>query len=216
MRDDPIPALERVLADVIVSTTMTQLLNSQDITIMQHLPRKLLVASLAVLAAACLPFTHPPDNSLRATAELRDSLGRDVGNVHFTETPGVHGVTIAIEIEHGVTQGQHGIHIHAIGKCDGKGAFASAGGHFNPTGKPHGLLAANGPHAGDLETVTIDALGHATFVATSTRIALASGPTSLLDADGSAVVVHALPDDQRTDPAGNSGARIACGVVTKE
>lgn len=183
---------------------------------MKHLPRKLLVASLALLVAACLPFKHPPDNSLRATAELRDSLGRDVGSVHFTETPGIHGVTIAIEIEHGVTQGQHGIHIHTVGKCEGKGAFGSAGTHFDPTGKQHGLLAPSGPHAGDLETLTIDALGHATFVATSTRITLASSPTSLLDADGSAVVVHALPDDQRTDPAGNSGTRIACGVVTKK
>lgn len=176
----------------------------------------LVFVALAV-AAACHARSAPqPDNSIRAIASLRDSLGREVGSVRFTETPGTPGVTIAIQIVRGATPGQHGIHVHSVGKCDAAGAFATAGGHFNPTNKHHGLFAPDGPHAGDLEAVTVDDFGHASFVATSTRVTLSPGPNSLLDADGSAIVLHALPDDQRTDPTGNSGARIACGVVTRQ
>jgi superoxide dismutase, Cu-Zn family len=175
--------------------------------------------SLGIVAlggvAACHHSAPVADNSIRATAFLLDSLGREVGSVRFTETPGVPGVTIAIEIVRGATTGQHGIHVHTVGKCDASSAFATAGGHFNPAGKKHGLFSPDGPHAGDLEAVTVDAFGHTTFVATSTRVTLSPGPNSLLDADGSAIVLHALPDDQRTDPSGSSGARIACGVVVK-
>ena len=177
------------------------------------------ILSFAILAlcsaAACRSHPAPEtDNALHAKAYLLDSLGREVGKVSFTEAPGVPGVTIAIEVSRGATTGQHGIHLHSVGKCDAVGLFASAGGHFNPAGKHHGLFAADGPHAGDLEALTVDSFGHTSFVATSTRVTLSAGPNSLLDADGSAIVLHALPDDQRTDPSGNSGARIACGVVT--
>ena len=179
-----------------------------------------LKASLALLAlgivAACR--SHPaeqPDNSVRAIAFLLDSLGREVGSVRFTEMPGTPGITIAIQVSRGATTGQHGIHLHSVGVCDAASAFASAGGHFNPANKRHGLFSPDGPHAGDLEAVTVDAFGHASFVATTTRVTLVPGPNSLLDADGSAIVLHALPDDQRTDPSGSSGARIACGVVTR-
>ena len=167
------------------------------------------------LVAACHNAAPVADNSIRARAFLLDSLGREVGNVRFTETPGVAGVTVAIEVRGGATTGQHGIHVHAVGTCTPAGAFASAGGHFNPAGKKHGLFVPDGPHAGDLEALTVDSFGHATFTATTTRITLSAGPSSLLDADGSSVVLHALPDDQRTDPSGGSGARIACGVIVK-
>ena len=173
------------------------------------------VVALAV-AGACR--SHPasmPDNSLRAVAYLLDSLGREVGQVHLTETPGTPGVSYSITIERGATTGQHGVHFHGVGVCSATGAFASAGGHFNPTAKHHGLFAPDGPHAGDLEALTVDSFGRSSFKATSSRVTLSPGPNSLLDADGSSVVLHALPDDQRTDPSGNSGARIACGVVTK-
>ena len=173
------------------------------------------VVALAV-AGACR--SHPasmPDNSLRAVAYLLDSLGREVGQVHLTETPGTPGVSYSITIERGATTGQHGVHFHGVGVCSANGAFASAGGHFNPTAKHHGLFAPDGPHAGDLEALTVDSFGRSRFTAITSRITLSPGPASLLDADGSAVVLHALPDDQRTDPSGSSGARIACGVVTK-
>ncbi len=111
--------------------------------------------------------------------------------------------------------GQHGIHFHSIGKCDSLTSFASAGPHFNPAGKKHGLQSPEGPHAGDLESITVDDFRQAHFVWVDMRITLLPGPNSLFDADGSSIVLHALPDDQRTDPSGNSGARIACGVVNK-
>jgi Cu-Zn family superoxide dismutase len=173
------------------------------------------IVALGVASACRMHSTPEPDNAIRAKAFLVDSLGKEVGSVRFTELPGVPGVTIAIEISRGATPGQHGIHLHTVGKCDAAGAFATAGGHFNPAARKHGLFSPDGPHAGDLEAVTVDAFGHSTFVATSTRVTLSPGPNSLLDEDGSAMVLHALPDDQRTDPSGNSGTRIACGVVVK-
>ena len=180
---------------------------------------RILKLSVAVAAlsgvAACHNAAPVADNSIRAKAFLLDSLGREVGSVKFTETPGVAGVTVAIEVVGGATTGQHGIHVHAVGTCTPAGAFASAGGHFNPAGKKHGLFVPDGPHAGDLEAVTVDSFGHASFVASTTRITLSPGPNSILDADGSSVVLHALPDDQRTDPWGSSGTRIACGVIVR-
>jgi superoxide dismutase, Cu-Zn family len=180
-----------------------------------HRPVLFTVASL-VLAVACHHNAPPPnDGSIRAEAHLLDTLGREVGVVRLTETPGTPGVDVSISVDHGATPGQHGIHFHSVGNCTPASAFSAAGAHFNPAGKKHGLFAPDGPHAGDFETLTVDEFGHATFNANDARITLSPGPNSLLDADGSSVVLHALPDDQRTDPTGNSGARIACGVVVK-
>jgi len=175
--------------------------------------------SLAVLvfgaiAAAC---HHAPvnDNSIRAIAYLQDTLGREIGQVRLTEHPGTRGVELEINVERGAMPGQHGIHFHSVGKCDSTAAFASAGPHFNPGEKKHGLFNPDGPHAGDLEAITVDDFRTSHFLVNDLRVTLSPGPNSLLDADGTAVVLHALPDDQRTDPSGNSGARIACGVLTK-
>ena len=167
------------------------------------------------VAAACHNAAPLAAGTIRAKAFLVDTLGKEVGQVTFTEVPGVAGVTVAIEISRGATTGQHGIHVHTTGQCAASDGFASAGAHYNPLGKKHGLFAADGPHAGDLEALTIDSNGHATFGAMTARFTLSAGPNSLLDEDGSAVVLHALPDDQRSDPAGNSGARIACGVIVR-
>ena len=172
----------------------------------------ILAASFAI---ACIHGSSIPANATRARAVLLDTLGREVGTVTLTEVPDVPGVTYAVEIAHGASPGQHGIHFHTVGSCVGLGGFASAGAHFNPSNKLHGLLNPAGPHAGDLEAITVDFQGEATFVATTTRVRLTPGQTSLLDADGSAVVLHARPDDQRTDPSGDSGARIACGVLNR-
>ncbi len=172
-------------------------------------------AALALAVAAACHHAPPNDNAIRAVAYLLDSAGREVGNVRLTEQPGASGLMYEITISRGATTGQHGIHFHTVGSCDAATQFSSAGGHFNPYAKKHGLMAPDGPHAGDLEAITIDSFGHATFLAGTPRVTLSPGPTSLLDADGSSVVLHALPDDQRTDPSGNSGARIACGVITR-
>ena len=113
---------------------------------------------------------------------------------------------------HGLAAGVHGVHFHAIGKCEAP-AFTSSGGHFNPSGMHHGLANPAGPHAGDLPNMTVDASGNADYDVTTNRVSLTPGTNGLFDADGTALVVHAAPDDNMSDPAGNAGARIACGVV---
>ncbi len=108
--------------------------------------------------------------------------------------------------------GTHGIHIHTVGKCAGPD-FATAGGHLNPGPKMHGKDNPMGPHAGDLLNFDVDADGksHATLMAD--HVTLTDGPASLFHTGGTALVIHAMPDDYKTDPSGNSGARIACGVI---
>ena len=114
----------------------------------------------------------------------------------------------------GVPPGAHGVHLHEVGKCEGP-SFDSAGGHMNPDGKSHGLLNPAGPHAGDLPNLTVESGGTGRLETMNTRITLAAGPASILDSDGTALVIHTSPDDFTTDPAGGSGARIACGVVVR-
>ena len=147
----------------------------------------------------------------RASATLADTGGRDVGTVQLVEQQ-TGRVTLTGTL-HDLPPGSHGIHLHAVGQCDAAAAFAGAGAHFNPGARKHGLDAPEGPHAGDLPMVVVAADGRATLSMTTDRVTLGDGPTSLFDADGSSLVLHAAADDQRTDPSGNSGARIACGVV---
>lgn len=146
-----------------------------------------------------------------ATARLMGASGSPVGTVMLTQTR--EGVRISVQAS-GLTPGEHGIHVHAVGQCDPP-AFTSAGGHFNPTNMQHGLLNPAGPHAGDLPNLVAAANGTANYVATTDRITLGAGARSIFDADGSAVVIHATADDQVSDPAGDSGARVACGVVVR-
>ncbi len=172
-------------------------------------------AFVAAASAACYNKATPNDGATRAIAYLQDTLGREIGRVNLTERPGTRGVELEVSIERGALPGQHGVHFHAVGKCDSASAFATAGPHFNPTDKKHGAFNPDGPHVGDLEPITVDDFRSAHFLWLDTRITLGTGPTSLMDADGTSIVLHALPDDQRTDPSGNSGARIACGIITK-
>ena len=145
-----------------------------------------------------------------ATAQLQDAEGNAVGTAEFTEGPG--GVLVAVRAQ-GLEPGEHGIHLHETGECSPP-AFESAGGHINPAGAPHGLENPQGPHAGDLPGISVAADGAAAYEATTDRVTLSgSGAASLLGGDGSALVVHAAADDQVTDPTGNSGDRVACGVV---
>jgi Cu-Zn family superoxide dismutase len=169
--------------------------------------RTTLVLSLFLLTA-CRP---PAGAGRRATAPLADVGGRDVGTLTLRDAPG-QPLTIEGELQ-GLPAGTHGIHFHAVGQCDATGAFASAGAHFNPASRKHGLESPDGPHAGDLPNLVVAADGRATVRLTSSRVTLGREAGSLLDADGSAVVVHAAADDQRTDPSGNSGGRIACAVI---
>lgn len=157
------------------------------------------------VGSALAQGTPPP----QAKGELKTAAGESVGNVTMTQMPdGMVLVSVAVR---GLPPGQHGIHIHAVGSC--APTFAATGGHFNPTGKQHGLDNPNGAHGGDLPNLTVAANGAGTFSATTNRVTIAAGPLSIFDADGSALVIHALTDDQMTDPAGNSGDRIACAVL---
>jgi Cu-Zn family superoxide dismutase len=149
--------------------------------------------------------------AIGATAVLRDAAGRMVGTASITEAAG--GIRLAVQVS-GLNPGGHGIHFHAVGQCD-PAAFASAGAHFNPEGKQHGLSNPAGPHAGDLPALMVGANGQANYFAADPRVTLGPGPDSLFDADGSALVIHADNDDQMTDPTGNSGDRIVCGVVVR-
>ncbi len=147
----------------------------------------------------------------QATAELKNAKGEGVGTARFWEDAG--GVRITTQVK-GISPGKHGTHLHAVGKCDPPD-FTTAGPHFNPGGKKHGLKNPAGPHAGDLPNLEVAADGSGRFEYVTKTVTLGPGPTSLFDADGSALVVHANPDDDVTDPTGNSGGRIACGVITK-
>ena len=111
----------------------------------------------------------------------------------------------------GLPAGHYGVHVHAVGRCEGP-AFASAGAHWNPTGRQHGTLNPAGHHLGDLPNLDVDAQGAGRLEFAITGASL-SGADGILDADGAALVIHAAADDYKTDPSGNSGARIACGVL---
>jgi Cu-Zn family superoxide dismutase len=167
------------------------------------------------LATAVLCLSLPAGalaaDATSARATLKDAKGEQIGTATFTGTEG--GVKLVVEVK-GLPPGQHGIHVHGAGKCEAP-EFKSAGGHFNPSHKKHGLESSEGHHAGDLPNLTVGADGKGTFSATLEGATLGQGTGSLLNPDGTALVIHAGPDDGKTDPAGNSGARVACGVIEK-
>lgn len=164
------------------------------------------VAGLMLSGCATLESPRP-----QATAELKNAKGETVGTANVWED--ADGVRIAAQVR-GIPPGKHGTHIHAVGKCD-PADFMSAGGHFNPEGKKHGLKSPAGPHAGDLPNLEVGMDGTGRLEYVNKRVTLGAGPASLFGAAGSALVIHANADDDMTDPTGNSGGRIACGVITR-
>jgi Cu-Zn family superoxide dismutase len=145
-----------------------------------------------------------------AQAELASADGSGVGMATLTETG--DGLSVEVVVLGLAPGGVHGLHIHTVGRCDAPD-FASAGGHWNPTAMKHGSEAPSGPHMGDMPNLTVAADGTGRLAFSIPAARLASGVQPLLDADGAAVVLHATADDYRTDPAGNSGARIACAII---
>jgi Cu-Zn family superoxide dismutase len=137
-------------------------------------------------------------------AYLQDAQGKSVGKVTLVGTP--NGLSGTVEVK-GLPPGEHGMHIHTVGKCSGA-AFADAGAHLNPGSKQHGLNNPAGSHMGDLPVLKVGADGKG-----KQHVLIKGGFKDLLDGDGAAFVIHAATDDQMTDPSGNSGARIACGVI---
>ena len=159
----------------------------------------ILVAGLALAGSA----GAADDGALQASATLQDPTGNEIGFAKLTEdaTGTVH-VNVKVE---GLAPGLHGVHIHAVGAC--APTFAAAGGHHNPTGGTHGS------HAGDLPNMAVNAAGRGSLNTTTDHATLSAGPLTVFDLDGSALVIHAGEDDLVTDPTGNSGARVACGVI---
>jgi superoxide dismutase, Cu-Zn family len=148
----------------------------------------------------------------RATSELKDKDGKVVGRASFREES--DGVLVRLEVK-GLTPGLHAVHVHAVGKCEGP-AFTSAGGHFNPMQRKHGLKNPEGAHAGDLPNMLVAKDGSGRFEALTDAITLKAGSASVFDADGSALVIHAGVDDDMTDPTGNAGDRAACGLIAAD
>lgn len=178
----------------------------------------LALSALAGALVALLPAggtALAQDGTTTAVAELRTGEGEPVGTAQFVQTP--EGVEIGVRITGNVPPGEHGLHIHERGDLS-RSDFESAGDHFNPTGAEHGFDNPDGPHAGDLENITVAGDGTASYLYVNDRVTLSGGENAILDADGSAIVVHAMQDDYATnnDPQtgpGMSGDRIAAGTI---
>jgi len=169
--------------------------------------RLLATAGFAALIAAFAAM--PAQAETMANAQLKDGSGKAIGDADLVQTQA--GVLIRLRLK-GLPVGEHAFHVHAVGKCEPP--FTSAGGHFNPGGAKHGMAAADGPHAGDMPNLHVPASGALAVEVANPAISLVKGqPNSVFDADGSAVIIHAGADDYKTDPTGNAGDRIACGVI---
>lgn len=174
------------------------------------LSRCFVIAGAAIFAG-CAHAPGPLNRVAVAYATIAATTGDARGTAELWQDPDLI-VHVKLQL-HDLPPGEHGIHFHAVGQCDGAGAFASAGAHYNPIGRQHGLMNPAGPHAGDAPNFTVAADGKAEVSFTTDRVSLTPGSTTLFDADGSAIVIHAAADDQTSQPSGNSGARIACGAI---
>ena len=169
----------------------------------------ILVTGLCLLSA---PPVWAAASKAHATAKMAGLDGTSLGTVDFAQTG--HGVLITFDL-HGLPPGAHAVHIHTSGNCDAKTKFTSAGPHFSPEQKLHGFMTKGGPHPGDLpnQFAAADGTLHASTV--SNMFSLGNGKKSIFDRDGASIIVHARADDYMSQPAGNSGDRIACGVIMR-
>jgi superoxide dismutase, Cu-Zn family len=168
------------------------------------------VVCLCALAPVSSTYAVPQQLAQSGHADIVNAQGQKIGTatIHQSGT----GVRINVEVSQ-LPPGTHGIHIHTVGKCEGP-AFTTAGGHLNPASKKHGKDNPDGPHAGDLLNLEVGADGNGKASLSDANATLGEGPNSLFHEGGTALVIHEKADDYKTDPAGNSGARIACGVIS--
>ena len=166
----------------------------------------LLAGAALWLTGGILPASA--QSALLANAEIKDAHGKAVGTADLAQTAA--GVLIKLDLK-GLPPGEHAVHVHAVGQCEPP--FESSGPHFNPTNQKHGMMVGAG-HAGDMPNLHVPQDGSLVVEMVNASFTLAKGkPNSLFDNDGSSLVIHAAADDYRSDPAGNSGGRIACGVI---
>ena len=168
----------------------------------------LAVSVSATLLAGCVHSRS--ENGVVAQAALIDTQGASIGSATITQSDPALLLKVRVS---GLKQGTYAMHIHQIGKCDAPG-FTTAGPHWNPAGKQHGLANMQGPHAGDLPNFNAASDGTANITVDLADMAVASGAQPLMDSDGAALLIHAQADDNMTDPSGNSGARIICGAFS--
>jgi superoxide dismutase, Cu-Zn family len=162
-----------------------------------------------LIAVAVLTAVSGAASAQSARATLKNDEGAEIGRVDLTQVS--DGVLLKIALK-GLPSGDHAFHVHAVGKCEPP--FTSAGGHFNPEDRKHGMMSGEGHHAGDMPNLVIPASGELNLEAVNTAITLQKDkPNSVFRPEGTALVIHANPDDYKTDPTGNAGGRIACGVI---
>jgi superoxide dismutase, Cu-Zn family len=167
--------------------------------------------SIAITAALVISSAFSAAAQKTVKVDMKDGMGGSVGIAELSPAP--KGVSIKLNLMN-LPPGMHGIHVHAVAKCEGP-AFTTAGGHLNPDMKHHGLDNPDGPHAGDMPNVTVAADGTAKATIVAPGVTMGDDPHSIFSNGGTALVIHASADDEKTDPAGNAGARIACGTIAK-
>ena len=169
------------------------------------------IPTLTLLVLTAGAAAGPAQFAKGGKAELRDSQGKVVGTAQLKVVN--EGVQVSVQVA-GIPAGTYAFHIHSVGKCEAP-TFESAGTHFNPGGKKHGLMNPDGPHAGDLPNIRVEADGKGNTEVVNTHFTLGAGTNSVFHPGGSAMVIHEKADDGKTDPAGGAGRRIACGVIEK-